>query len=188
MNESDRFEAVERVIRERRTVHLFRPEPPPDEWVRGALELARWAPNHHHTEPWRFHWLGPQTAAAVVRLNTELVRQSKGDAAAAAKEAQWSTVPGWIVVTSTRDADPVREREDYAACCCAIHSFSLALWARGVGVKWSTGAVTRHPDFFRLLELPPDRHHVIGLLWYGFPQSVPEQKRRPLDEVLSRLP
>ena len=25
------------------------------------LELARWAPNHHLTEPWRFRVLGPET-------------------------------------------------------------------------------------------------------------------------------
>ena len=145
------------LIRSRRTIHDFREEPAPPDLVRKALDLARWAPNHHLTEPWRFYLLGPETAAAIARLNAEIVTARQGPEAGAAKLDRWSRIPGWIVVTCANSEDSLRSREDYAACCCAIHSFSLFLWSEGVGVKWTTGAVTRDPRFYDLVWIDSGR-------------------------------
>ena len=179
-------DAVAALLRSRRTVHLFEPEPVPDDVVLRGLDLARWAPNHRLTEPWRFVLLGPETAAAVVDLNARLVAEARGPAAGAAKRERWSAVPGWLVVTCRVSDDAVRMREDYAACCCAIQNFQLYLWSEGIGVKWTTGTVTRDPVFYDLVGLDAARETVVGLLWYGKPAVVPETERRPLDAVLTR--
>ncbi len=181
-------DAVTELIRSRRTIHLFAPEPPPEDVILCGLDLARWAPNHRLTEPWRFLLLGPETAAAVVALNAEVVTEAQGTAAGEAKRVRWAAVPGWLVVTCRTSDDPVRAREDYAACCCAVHNFQLYLWSAGLGVKWTTGAVTRTPQFYDLLGLDAERETVVGLLWYGVPAVVPETQRKPLDAVLTRLP
>lgn len=179
---------IAQVIRERRTIELFRPELPPRALILDAIDAARWAPNHKHTEPWRFHLLGPQTAAEIVELNARLVAAAKGDEAAEAKRRRWNAVPGWLAVTCQRSVDPVRMEEDYAASCCAIQNLSLCLWSAGVGVKWSTGEVTRRAEFFRLIGIDPVDRKVVGLLWYGYPASVPEQKRKPVAEILQEYP
>lgn len=181
----DRF--VE-ILKTRRTVGAFRSEGPPADVVRQAIELACWAPNHRKTEPWRFHWLGPQTAAAVVELNAALIAAKSGPDAAAAKRKQWAAVPGWIAVTCVRSDDPFLLEEDYAACCCAVQNLMLALWNHGVGTKWSTGDVTRHAEFFRLIGVDPAEQRSIGVIWYGYPATVPEQTRRPVTDVLRQLP
>jgi nitroreductase len=54
---------VEEAIRSRRTHKAFAPEPVPRELLDELLELARWAPNHHLTNPWRFRVLGPGALA-----------------------------------------------------------------------------------------------------------------------------
>jgi hypothetical protein len=46
------------LIRSRRTHKSFGPEPVAPAVVDELLELARWAPNHHRTNPWRFRVLG----------------------------------------------------------------------------------------------------------------------------------
>ena len=51
---------VETAIRTRRTHKAYRPEPVDRETLDELLELARWAPNHHLTNPWRFRVVGPQ--------------------------------------------------------------------------------------------------------------------------------
>src|SRR3979411_2159581 len=56
---------VAQAIRSRRTHKAFAPEPVPRELLDELLDLARWAPNHHLTNPWRFRVLGPQ---ALIRL------------------------------------------------------------------------------------------------------------------------
>jgi nitroreductase len=176
------------LIRGRRTIHNFETELAPVELVEEAIELARWAPNHHHTEPWHFFLLGPNAISQIVDLNARLVAEKKGDEAGEAKRKRWSTIPGWLVVTCDRSADSVRQEEDYAACCCAVQNFSLAMWAHGVGVKWTTGAVTRHPELFELLEVDSEQQRSVGILWYGYPADLPAQKRKPVDQILTVVP
>jgi nitroreductase len=49
----------------RRTHKAFAPEPVPRATLLELLDVARLAPNHHLTQPWRFRVLGP---AALARL------------------------------------------------------------------------------------------------------------------------
>ena len=182
---SDAFAAV---LRGRRTIGAFRPEMPPAEVIDTALELATWAPNHRKTEPWRFYRLGPQTATAVSNLNAALVAEKKGADAGEAKRKQWSAIPGWLVITCCKSDDSLLQQEDYAACCCAVQNFTLALWSAGIGTKWSTGDVTRHVDFARLVGIDLSREFVVGLIWYGYPQSTPVQTRSPHRQFLQELP
>lgn len=179
---------ISAVIRGRRTIGSFRPDVPPKEVVLQALELARWAPNHKKTEPWHAILLGPETASAVVALNAQVLTATKGAAEAAAKSKKWAEVPGWVAITCDKSADPLRREEDYAACCCAIQNLQLALWSAGIGTKWSTGDVTRHPDFYRLLGIDSSQQSVVGLIWYGYPAVVPEQTRGAMESFLTELP
>lgn len=172
----------------RRTINFFQAEPPPRELIVQALDLARWAPNHRLTEPWRFYWLGQNTAQAVAELNAELVAASKGADVAQRKLADWLAKPGWLVVTQLRSADPLQNQEDYAACCCAMQNLMLYLWSQGVGSKWSTGAVIREARFYDLLWIDPAIEVVVGLLWYGYPADIPQTPRKPLAELLIELP
>ena len=50
---------VETAIRTRRTHKAFEPKPISREAIDDLLDLARWAPNHHLTAPWRFRVIGP---------------------------------------------------------------------------------------------------------------------------------
>ena len=181
-------DAIARTIRERRTINRFLPEPPPRRVILEGLELACWAPNHHLTEPWHFYLLGPETRAAVVDLNSALIAERKGDAAARQKRARWESMPGWLLVTCDRSSDALREREDYAACCCAIQNLALYLWERGVGMKWSTGAIIREPAFYDAAWIDPELETVVGLFWYGYPDETPDAHRKALAESLVELP
>ena len=181
-------QTVAELILSRRTIHAFQAEPPAREIVLRAADLARWAPNHLLTEPWHFYLLGPETADAIACLNAELVTRGKGPQAGQAKLDRWRAVPGWLVVTCDNSEDPVRAREDYAACCCAIHNFSLYLWSEGIGVKWTTGEVIRDPSFYDLIWVNPELETVVALLWYGYPAEVPQTTRKSLSQVLVELP
>ena len=175
------------LLRERRTVHDFLPDTVPDDIVLEALDAARWAPNHHRTEPWRFYWLGPDAQRAVAELNASLVAASKGERAAAVKLRRWLAMPGWLVMTTPFSDDALRQREDYAACCCAAQNMMLSLWANGVGMKWTTGKVVREAAFADIVGFDAAAESVVGLFWYGRPAQVIEQRRRELDHCLVRV-
>lgn len=176
------------VIRGRRTIGSFKPELPPRDLVEASIAAASWAPNHKKTEPWRVYWLGPETVRAVIDLNSQVIERKKGPAESLAKRRAWSSVPGWLVVTCARSDDSFRHEEDYAACCCFVQNVMLALWSNGIGTKWSTGDVTREPEFFKHLDIDPSRERVVGMIWYGYPAVVPEQNRKPIETFVVHRP
>ncbi len=180
--------SVREVLRTRRTIHDFEPTLPPWSQVLCALESARFAPNHYFTQPWRFYRIGEQTKAAIVDLNSRLVAIKRGDQAAANKRLRWAQIPGWLVITSQRSANHLTDKENYAACCCAVQNLMLDLWANGIGSKWTTGDVIRQDEFYRLLGAKRHQEEVVSLLWYGYPTRLPRPQRSPLASKLRQLP
>lgn len=176
------------VLQGRRTIELFLHTPVPEALVRDAIEAAIWAPNHHVTEPWHFYLLGRQSIAACLELVRDLTAAKKGPEAGAFKAQRWAEKPGWLVVTCARSDDERRQREDYAACAAAVQNLMLFLWKAGIGTKWTTGDITRDSRFFDILGVDPAAELVVGLVWYGYPKLTPTQTRKPLDDVLTKLP
>jgi nitroreductase len=181
----ERLEEIAELIRSRRTVKLFLNRPVRRKLVLDAIEVARWAPNHHVTEPWRFYLLGPQAIRGSVELTRIITTERKGAKAGDFKAAAAAAVPGWLVVTCRTSDDERRQREDYASCCCAIQNLMLYLSAAGVASKWSTGAVTTDPRFFDLLDIDPAEEFVVALLWYGYPKVMPVQSRKDVAEIVT---
>jgi nitroreductase len=182
--EADHLSAL---LRGRRSIDLFEPDSVPADVVLAAIEVARWAPNHRLTEPWRFYLLGPATLAPVIDLAVELEIAKKGERAGPIRRARLAGVPGMFVLTNARSDDPSLEREDYAACCCAAQNLMLYLWGKGIGVKWTTGGITRQPRFYELLGIDSAKESIVGLFWYGVPKVIPTQKRRPVEEIVTEL-
>ena len=63
----------------------------------------------------------------------------------------------------------------------------LYLWRQGIGVKWTTGAITQQQRFYELLGIDAGKESVVGFFWYGIPKVVPTQKRRPVAEIVTEL-
>lgn len=175
-------------IRGRRTVNLFLKQPVGRKLIRDAIEVARWAPNHHVTEPWHFYVLGEETIARAVELTRVIVTERKGEKKGDFKAQAAAERPGWLVVTCRKSADELKQQEDYASCCCAIQNFLLYLSEAGIGSKWSTGPITRDPRFFELLGVDGNEEMIVGLIFYGYPKITPEQKRRDVDDITTELP
>ena len=178
---------IEQVLRQRRSINFFKPELPPRKLIVKAIELARWAPNHHLTEPWHFYLLSNPVKTRIIELNSELVTQKKGERAGRDKYDRWTKIPGWLVVTCSLSDSELQRREDYAACCCAIHSLSLYLWSQGIGAKWTTGEVTRDPRFYEAIWVDPGQEQVVGMIWYGYPAELPVAMRKPVSEILIEI-
>ncbi len=176
------------LIRGRRSIALFEPDPVPKSLLLEAIDVAQWAPNHKLTQPWHFYLLGPVARRGVTDLAVELAVAKKGERAGPIRRARLDAVPGFLVLTTRRSDDALTDREDYAAGCCAAQNLMLHLWAHGVGTKWTTGGITRDPRFYALLGIDPAKESVVGFIWYGKPKVVPTQQRKPVADLVSELP
>jgi nitroreductase len=167
---------VEEAIRTRRTHKAFRPEPVPRETLEELFELARWAPNHHLTSPWRFRVLGPE---ALERLK---------DAAGPEAAGKLDRAPTLVVCSAVRSDDPVQDEEDLLATGCAAYVVLLAAHARGLGGYWRTPAVLRTDAGHEAVGLGPGERFV-SLIHLGRPvDSKPAPERAPVAETASFLP
>src|SRR5581483_3090012 len=167
---------LETAIRTRRTSKQFGAEPLDEAILRELLDLARSAPNHHLTQPWRFRLLGPET-------------RSRLEAAAGDREAaKLRRAPTLVLATAALSGDPHADEEDLHAVACAVYAVLLAATGRGLASYWRTPAVLREPETRRLLGLGDDER-VVSLILLGPRISEPPVKeRRTLDEVLTILP
>lgn len=163
-------------IRTRRTHKAFFPDPVGRETLEELLDLARWAPNHHLTNPWRFRVLGPE---ALTRLK---------DAAGPESAPKLDRAPTLVVVSALLSGEPIADEEDLLATGCAAYAVLLAAHARGLAGYWRTPAVLRTLEGREALGLADDEH-VVGMLYLGRArqeqQRVPE--RAPLEHVVSWL-
>ncbi|MGB5345637.1 MAG: nitroreductase [Woeseia sp.] len=175
-------------IRARRTVNLFLRQPVSRKLILDAIEVARWAPNHHVTEPWHFYLLGKQAIAEGVELTRQIVTERTDAKRGDFKAGAASERPGWLVVTCRKSDGGLRQQEDYASCCCAIQNLMLYLSEAGVGSKWSTGAITRDARFYAALDIDPKQVFIVGLVFYGYPKITPQQKRLEVDDITTELP
>src|SRR5215218_10387270 len=114
---------TEQAIRARRTIKAFEPRPVERETLDELLELARWAPNHHLTNPWRFRVVGPQALERLKRVASELAAADAGAAEAAdvarAAAAKLDRAPTLVVCSVLRSTDPVEYEEDRHAAAVA---------------------------------------------------------------------
>jgi nitroreductase len=167
---------LEDAIRDRRTHKAYAPEPIERAVLDELLDLARWAPNHHLTNPWRFRVLGPQ---ALIRLK---------DAAGPEAATKLDRAPTLVAVSVVRSGgDPVQDEEDLCAAACATYVVLLAAHARGLAGYWRTPEVLRTDDGRAALGLPPEEH-AIALIHLGHPrQEKQPPERLPAAEVVTYL-
>ncbi|MBO0703019.1 MAG: nitroreductase [Candidatus Dormibacteraeota bacterium] len=165
-------------IRTRRTHKLYEPVPLTRQEIDGLLEVARWAPNHHLTNPWRFRVLGPESLARL---------KAAADARKPGSSRKLERAPTRIVVTAIQGADERQAEEDRLATGAAIYAVLLAAHARGLAGFWSTPEVIHAAEGRAALGLPADER-AVGLLHLGHAShEVPPRERTSLADVVTYL-
>ena len=145
----------------RRTHKAFGREPVPPETLLELLDVARLAPNHHLTQPWRFRVLGPDTL--------RLLKECAGASAALSGEL-------------------VQDEEDVCATAAAIMLVLLAATERGLATYWRTPVFVRTARGREALGIPAGER-ILGLLHFGQPERPPApRERNPVDAYVDFLP
>ena len=167
---------AEEAIRTRRTHKVYEKEPVDRATVEELLELARWAPNHHLTEPWRFRVIGPETFDRLV-------------AAGAPNEAsKLGRAPTLVAASVVYTGDGYQNREDLLATGVAVYIVLLAAHSRGLASYWRTPALFETDAAREALGLEPNEEFV-GLIHLGRSGAEPPEKdRRPPSSYVLFLP
>jgi nitroreductase len=166
-----------RELAERRRTHkAFGSEPVPHEILVELFEVARLAPNHHLTQPWRFRVVGPRTLAAL---------QECGGPSEAVKLER---APTLVVASAALSGELVQDEEDVCATAAAITLVLLAATERGLASYWRTPALLRSARGREAAGLPAGER-ALGLLHFGAPAREPAPRERAdVDSYVQFLP
>jgi 5,6-dimethylbenzimidazole synthase len=199
-------EAVYKVMRSRRDIRRFLPQPIPDEVLRRILTMAHLAPSVGFMQPWNFLLITSaevrrQVKAFFEEANTrELERiedPRQKELYPSLKLEGILEAPLNLAVTcdGRRDAPFVlgrapRPQTDLFSTCLAIQNLWLAARAEGVGVGWVS--ILDHRAVEQLLRLPPGVQ-LVAYLCVGYPtefrprpmlEEVGWKRRQPLGDLV----
>ena len=159
---------LDELIRTRRTQKAYEPGPVDSTTLDTLFELARWAPNHHLTNPWRFRVLG--------RRALEALKDAAGPEAA----RKLDRAPTLISASVVQTGDAIADEEAFAAAACASFIVLLGAHARGLDGYWRTPEVLRTPEGRAACGIE-DGERVLGLLHLGRGKGTkPAPERAPL--------
>ena len=166
---------VEHAIRSRRTHKAFAPDPVPPQLLDELLELARWAPNHHLTNPWRFRVLGPGSLAAL--------KEAAGPEAA----GKLDRAPTLVAATAVRSEDPDAGRGGPLRDCVRhLRGAARRPRSRACRLLAHAGSAAHRAGPSR----PGDRadERFVALIHLGWPRQEKEPpERAPQSAVVSYL-
>ena len=158
-------EATLTLLKERRSIRVYKPDPVPAEMLEQILEAGRWAPSASNRQPWAF----------VVVQDPEIRRQVASHAAYYfVRWAHVSEAPLLLVLCGNRKSGIYRQflHEDIGL---AGGQMMLQAHALGLGTCWIGGLDRK--AISGILKVP-DEWETVGLLTVGFPAESPRPARR----------
>lgn len=163
----------------------------PDNLIWQVLENANWAPNHRHTEPWRFkvfrgkalnrlsHFMGEAYKELIPEEKFSDKKYEKNKK----KPLQSSCV---IAICMQRDLEAtLPEWEELAAVSCAVQNMWLTCTANNIGCYWSSPGYIKIADSFLNLA---EGERCLGFFFMGY-HNMPEieGKRGDIKEKVTWL-
>lgn len=201
------------LVKKRRSIRRFKPDPFPDEYIEKMLETARWAMSGANAQPWEFIVVkDKETKDRIIELvaeaheatsqieNTRLEElrhpaysgERHGEPTVTFKDA-----PVFIVVCG----DPRRTQATVLAAHFIIHEggpfahflknmanatqlLNLAAAAYGLGAQWVSVTAAIEPRLKSLLDVPAELS-IHTIVPVGYPDYTPAPSyRRELEEIV----
>ena len=154
------------VIKTRRSIRKYRPDPISEEHINKILEAGRWAPSASNSQPWRF-----------------IVLQSEETKRKLSETFTWggflSQAPLGIAVT----VDPRTSSHPVEDGAAATQNMLLEAHSLGLGACWIGAYGNVNEESAKdILNVPHDER-LLSVIAIGRPAESPQSTRRELDEI-----
>lgn len=188
------------LIRTRRSIRRYQPDPVPREMIERLLEAAIWAPSAHNRQPWRFCVVtDAETKVTLARMMGERLRrdlEADGvpEAIIAADTGRSYTritgAPALVVLCLTmadmdRYPDAARAHNEYVmavqSTALAGQNLLLAAHEAGLAACWMCAPLFC-PDVVQAALDLPDDWQPQALITLGYAAETREKTRHPLEE------
>ncbi len=185
----NQYDCLLDLVKKRRTIRQFKPDPVPDEYITRIIEVARWAPSAFHTQPWEFvviknAEIKNQIVAALEQHAPPIKDPAKKDL----PRRSFKDAPVFILLLCDWRAKvglPGRIPDDLQRVASLYHSslanaflyMHLAATALGLASQWYT-ATSRKEAEQAIKEIIgiPDALTIYDMMVLGYEANPPHQK------------
>jgi len=197
------FEEFAELVKSRRAIRKFKPDPIPDEYVEKILDVARWAPSGGNAQPWEFIVVkDPEMKQKIEDLYLRLdhMRSQVWETTRREDLRHWAATMGkpniaeapviivpigdlrttYASVVAVHVLYHLRNLENMTNVTLLIHLAAVAL---GLGVQWVSIEEPSMGPFKNLLGIP-EIYHIYSIVPMGYPAYQPSPAyRRELKEI-----
>ena len=170
---------IDQTIMNRRSITNFKLDPVDIDEIIELLNIAKWAPNHHVNEPWRFLLFAEAGKEKFVQAFLDCASKVNGAPSPAAlnKAEYFRDIPLHLVAVISEDPRQKQRDEDFGAVSSLLQNFQLAAWERGIGMIWRSNDWIYNPAFREALGVKPGEK-IVATMMIGYPQTVPQKRDR----------
>ncbi len=199
------YDSLLDLVKQRRSIRRFKPDPIPDEFVDKIIEVARWAPSGLNSQPWEFIVVKNQELKDSIvqlineylsqRIRMEATRESWHDVLSQPNRSHttwgqmnYSKAPVFIILfgdTRTKEGLPMAVRFDKyrnqlifsSSLANAFMYMHLAATTLGLASQWVSGVQVPliHCLLKDLLGIPQELE-VYDMMALGYPALKPRPK------------
>jgi nicotinate-nucleotide--dimethylbenzimidazole phosphoribosyltransferase len=190
-----RYDELLSLVKDRRSVRHFRPDPIPDGHVERMIEIARWAPSGFHSQPWEFVVIRDRTvkdkiAAAVSSGPPAPAMRDDASPPGPGRKPGFADAPVFILLAGDWRARvqfpdrPPRDREHaeagvfWSSLANAFLYLHLAATSLGLSSQWCTGAARGESgEAVREILGLPECIRTYDMMAVGYPAESPIDKQ-----------
>lgn len=189
------------LVKNRRTIRRFKPDPIPDDYIDKIIEAARWAPSGYNSQPWEFVVLKDKKLIDKIMQSIDDYWKSARQAEAARElwmrqtphpwldpEADFRHAPAYIMLFGDKRTqaglpmlvryDEQRKQTIYLSSLASAYLYmSLAATTLGLANEWVSAVATpfAHALVKDLLGIP-EYLEVYDMMALGYPANLPRPK------------
>jgi nitroreductase len=176
------------LVKKRRSVRRFKPDPIPDDIVDKILEVARWAPSCRNSQPWEIIAVKRKTIRdEIVRIMNDSYIDNGKEPPSGPSQAQL-----FIIVCSNPENKPSAElgvmanSMFYSSLGNAFLYMAMAVTALGLGAQWVSRVANPSVNggIKELLGIPSS-WEIFDMLAVGYPDVEPKPRAmKSFEEVV----
>jgi nitroreductase len=181
------------LVKNRRTVRKFKPDPLPEGYVEKIIEVARWAPSGFHTQPWEFiivqnKKVKDAIVGALDRYAPPIKNIKPGARLSDASQPSFRDAPVFIILLADWRATvglPGHPTEKnalvtgiyYSSLASAFLYMHLAAASLGLASQWYSAASRPEAEReIRQIIGIPDPLSIYDMMVLGYPAAPPNPK------------
>ena len=170
------------IIKRRRSIRKFKPDPIPEEVIEKIIEAGMWAPSAMNTQPWEFYVFTGKSRDQIVSILNKSMQGITPRLKELFKEKIQKITSGFfknmggapVVILVLSDRLPVIQYQEGAiqSCAAAVQNLLLAVHVEGLGACWMTGPLWVEDEILAYLGREGNSR-LVAAIPIGYPDQSP---------------